>query len=157
MDIHVPQYLYVILVVVMLVVAAAVWMLARNSDGSMRIEPGEGGEPVRNHSASRASVSVPSPSVTPPAALAETKTETLSESTTNPPDRGLEQGYKGYKIQLQEKQPGLWIASIADISPRSRKRQAEDRKPSITHEYYQLPAALAEAKVMIDRRLAARR
>ena len=41
-----------------------------------------------------------------------------------------------------------------DIADARNRKKAE---ASLTHEYYQLPAALAEAKVLIDRRLAARR
>ena len=66
-----------------------------------------------------------------------------------------ERDYKGFRISVREKQPGLWIAAVTGLH--GRKRAATDIS---TREFYQMPAALAEAKAIIDhmgRALAPRR
>ena len=56
-----------------------------------------------------------------------------------------ERDYKGFRISVREKLPGLWIAAVS--GPRGRKRPVADIS---TREFYQMPAALAEAKAIID-------
>jgi hypothetical protein len=155
----VSQYLYAVLVGVVLFAVGVIWIVARvrGRAGSLRIEPG-----IAQDQSPVTRVEVPvkkNPPVGPEAApalglqdSAGTVVEMPAEAVGKNPERPLEQGYKGFKIQLREKQPGLWVASIADA--RNRKKAAD---ASLTHEYYQMPAALAEAKVIIDRRLSARR
>ena len=154
----VSQYLYAAVVGVIVVVVGVVWLVARarNRIGVSRIEPGMGSG-IRNETPV-APAATPGKSVVPPVPAPNISTdnnrpEMPPETASKVPEGTLEQGYKGYRIRLREKEPGLWIASIADA--RARKKQAEDR--SSTGEYYQMPAALAEAKVMIDRRLEGRR
>ena len=157
----ISQSLYAIIAGVILVLAVAIWgaVRLRNRGASARIEPGMGTKSAGEDLVSRTLGPSIADAVPPPAldVVTETKPETPPEPVSKPPDGAIEQGYKGFKIHLREKQPGLWVASIADSTPRTRKRSAEERKGSVTHEYYQLPAALAEAKIMIDRRLAMRR
>ncbi len=151
------QYLYAILVGVVLFAVGVIWIVARARGrvGSLRIEPGmpaEQGAGPRAEAPPKKDLSV-APDITSPIAEGSGEAEAVApvEMPSRSPERALEQGYKGFKIQLRETQPGLWVASIADA--RNRKKA----EASLTHEYYQLPAALAEAKVLIDRRLAARR
>jgi hypothetical protein len=54
--------------------------------------------------------------------------------------------YKGFKIALAERQPGLWIG-IVTADGKKKKRP----EPWTTREFYQRPAALAEAKALVDR------
>ena len=155
----VSQYLYAVLVGVVLFAVGVIWIVARARSriGSLRIEPG-----VTSNERSVPRAEMPakkdtpaSPEIVPVPAFedpAEPLMEMPSEAVSKNSERPLEQGYKGFKIQLRETQPGLWVASIADA--RNRKKAAE---AALTREYYQLPAALAEAKVIIDRRLSARR
>jgi hypothetical protein len=158
----VSQYSYAAFVGAVLVAIAAVWLVLRlrNRGGPPRIEPGMGTKAQDESPVFKTEMaSDPDDDETPAPVsdvLMDAKTELSPEFANKVPDRPAEQGYKGFKIQLREKQPGLWVALIADSTPRNRKRQAEDRRASVTREYYQLPAALAEAKVLIDRRLAAR-
>jgi hypothetical protein len=56
--------------------------------------------------------------------------------------------YKGFKIGLAEKQPGLWIG-IVTADGKKKKRLGQE--PWTTREFYQRPAALAEAKALVDR------
>lgn len=151
----VSQYLYAAFIGVVVVAIGVVWLIARarNRNGVSRIEPGMG---ARDESPVTRTETPVRPAVAPvPASNISTaiRTETPPEAGGKDSSGAIEQGYKGYRIRLHEKEPGLWIASIADA--RARKKQAEDR--SSTGEYYQMPAALAEAKVMIDRRLAGQR
>jgi hypothetical protein len=154
----VSQYLYAAVIGAILVVAAAVWLVLRlrSRGGLLRIEPGMGTQPQDEGQASNTVMSNgPDEDASPMGDdLTGAVTAPPSEIANKVPERPIEQGYKGFKIQLREKQPGLWVASIADSTSRNRKRQSD--RGSITHEYYQMPAALAEAKVLIDRRLAAR-
>lgn len=154
----VSQYLYAVLVGVVLFAVGVIWIVARARSrvGSLRIEPGiTSDSPVpRTDMPAKKDVAASPESV--PVSVFENPAEPLvempAEAMSKTPERPLEQGYKGFKIQLRETQPGLWVASIADA--RNRKKAAE---AALTREYYQLPAALAEAKVIIDRRLSARR
>ena len=156
----VSQYLYAALIGAVVVASAAVWLVLRlrNRGGPLRIEPGMGTQPQDEGQVSNTVILTGPGEDASPMADDPTgaKTELLPEIANQVPERPIEQGYKGFKIQLREKQPGLWVAFIADSTSRNRKKQAEDRRASVTHEYYQFPAALAEAKVLIDRRLAAR-
>ena len=58
--------------------------------------------------------------------------------------------YKGFKIGLAEKQPGLWIGIVMRQDGKKKTRQRPE--PWTTGEFYQMPAALAEAKALVDRR-----
>lgn len=155
----VSQYLYPAIVVAILVAVAVIWLVMRlrNRGGAMRIEPGMGTQAPEESIVSRTELMAGSDNNAAPP-MADMVMDTMMEPPAQPaskiPERPIEQGYKGFMIQLREKEPGLWVASIADSTSRSRKRPSE--RASITHEYYQMPAALAEAKVLIDRRLAAR-
>lgn len=154
----VSQYLYVILIGVVLFAVGVIWIVARARAraGILRIEPGiaQNENPVPRTEMPPKRDLAAGPEAAAPAleGTAGAIVEMPAESVSKTPERPLEQGYKGFKIQLREKQPGLWVASIADA--RNRKKAAD---ASLTHEYYQMPAALAEAKVLIDRRLSARR
>lgn len=153
----VSQYLYAILVGVVLLAVGVIWIALRmrGRAGALRIEPGiaptESPVPGAEMPARKDLPADPEAVLAP---VLEDSVGTVVEmaAVSEIPERPLEQGYKGFKIQLREKQPGLWVASIADA--RNRKKAAD---ASLTHEYYQMPAALAEAKVIIDRRLSARR
>lgn len=57
--------------------------------------------------------------------------------------------YKGFKIGLAEKQPGLWIGIVMRQDGKKKKRASQE--PWTTREFYQMPAALAEAKALVDR------
>ncbi len=59
--------------------------------------------------------------------------------------------YKGFKICLNEKRPGLWIAAVKRPGPRKKKGPVKDSELWITPEYYQLSAALTDAMTAIDR------
>jgi hypothetical protein len=154
----VSQYLYAVLVGVVLFAVGVVWIVARvrGRVGTLRIEPiAQNESPVPRTEVTAKKDFPGGPEAVPVSVLedaAGTIVEMPAESVSMIPERPLEQGYKGFKIQLCEKQPGLWVASIADA--RNRKKAAD---ASLTHEYYQMPAALAEAKGIIDRRLSARR
>lgn len=155
----ISQSLYPILAGVLLVLAAAAWMFVRrNGGGASRIEPIMDTAATERRLAiveqGSASVDAALPAI--PDGVAEPKVEAPAPSITATSDRAIEQGYRGFRIRLREKQPGLWVALIADGAPRARKKGADDRKILATSEFYQFPAALAEAKTMIDRRLAAR-
>ena len=58
--------------------------------------------------------------------------------------------YKGFKIGLAEKQPGLWIGIVMRQDGKKKTRLRPE--PWTTGEFYQMPAALAEAKALVDRR-----
>jgi hypothetical protein len=69
--------------------------------------------------------------------------------------------YKGFKICLNEKRPGLWIAAVSrpgisnqgrNQGARKKEDPAADSELWITPEFYQLSAALADARAAIDRR-----
>jgi len=155
----VPQYLYAILVGVVLVAVLAAWIVVRvrNRVGSLRIEPGMG--TASSGTLDETPIARPqapaSPTMRP---VADIVTAPQPDMPSTPleklPNGVIEQGYKGFRISLREKQPGLWVASIFD-SARNRRRSAEDRKMPVTREHYHMPGALAEAKGMIDHRLAA--
>ena len=81
---------------------------------------------------------------------------TLADAIPAGPDLGrLASGaaiaceYKGFKIGLAEKQPGLWIGIVMRQDGKRKKRAAQE--PWTTREFYQMPAALAEAKALVDR------
>jgi hypothetical protein len=59
--------------------------------------------------------------------------------------------YKGFKICLNEKRPGLWIAAVKRPGTRKKKGPVKDSELWITPEFYQLSAALADARAAIDR------
>jgi hypothetical protein len=69
--------------------------------------------------------------------------------------------YKGFKICLNEKRPGLWIAAVSRSAAKIRGTKSQDAKMKknpaadsqlwITPEFYQLSAALADARAAIDR------
>ena len=156
----VPQSFYAILVGAVLVVMAATWAVVRlrkRGDDS-RIEPSTEIRASGDDASPKAEALTAPAAILPPVpdGLTGVMPESPSAEASGSPERAIEQGYKGFKIRLSEKQPGLWVASIADGEPRARKKPAEERKASLTHEYYQFPAALAEAKLLIDRRLARR-
>jgi len=152
----IPQSLYYIAASALLVLIAAVWLLAwwRQADDTSRREPamdteGEISPPFEESGVPVAASATPVMAAAP----AETPAPVLAPVAS----RAVEQGYRGFKIRLREKQPGLWVALIADGAIRNRKSGAEERKFLVTPEYYQFPAALAEARTMIDRRLSAPR
>ncbi len=64
--------------------------------------------------------------------------------------------YKGFKICLSEKRPGLWIAAVSrqggrNQGARKRKGAVKDSELWVTPEFYQLSTALATARAAIDR------
>jgi hypothetical protein len=143
---------YVILLVIAAVAAIVmglVFLRFRRRNVSPRIEPGQDVAtaaqtlPAKPELPAAAMVPDAPPMPAPIVTIEPQPSDTVS-------NHGLERGYRGFKISLREKQPGLWVASISDTA-RSRKKPAEGRKLPTTHEYYQMPAALAEAKIMIDR------
>jgi hypothetical protein len=153
---EIPQSFYYIAASALLVLTAAGWLLAwwRQGDDASRLEPIMDATAEISPPFEENSVSVAAPA---PPAMAAAAAEAQAMAAAPTANRAIEQGYRGFKIRLKEKQPGLWVALIADSASRSRKSGAEDRKFLVTPEYYQFPAALAEARTMIDRRLSAQR
>ena len=148
MDISQENYIVLLIIAaVAAIVMGLIYLRFRHRNAAPRIEPGQ-----RTIAAVQNPVAKPElPTVAAAPDPAPAPALTIeSEPSDRVSDHGLERGYRGFKISLREKQPGLWIASISDTA-RTRKKSAEGRKLSTTHEYYQLPAALAEAKIMIDR------
>lgn len=156
----ISQYLYIVILIAGLATMTAAWIIARRRHPGARIEPAMGPaenfeEDVSGTEMGQSFDDVPSPD---PDTSAPAR-KTLSLTTDKGPDRMFERDYKGFKIRVREKRPGIWVASVTDQVPGNRKKPAEARKIAITDEYYQEPAAIAEAEVMIDRlsRVAARR
>ena len=147
----IAQENYVILLVIAAVAAIVmglVFLRFRQRNAAPRIEPGQGVAVIApNLAVKAASPAAAAAPGSPPMPAPTVTIEPQPSDTVS--SHGLERGYRGFKISLREKQPGLWVASISDTA-RSRKK-AEGRKLPTTHEYYQMPAALAEAKIMIDR------
>ncbi|HXS07296.1 MAG TPA: hypothetical protein VN723_10935 [Rhizomicrobium sp.] len=147
----IAQENYVILLAIAAVAAIVmglVFLRYRHRNAAPRIEPGQGTVAAQNPAVkSQLPTAAAAPDLTPMPAPIVTIEPQPSDTVSN---HGLERGYRGFKISLREKQPGLWVASISDTT-RSRKKSLEGRKLPTTHEYYQMPAALAEAKIMIDR------
>lgn len=64
-----------------------------------------------------------------------------------------EQEYKGFKIYLSEKQPGIWIAIVKRPSDRKKTGRVKNAETWTSREFYQMQAALTEAKAVVDHRV----
>ncbi len=87
--------------------------------------------------------------------LTEAQEPTPAESATGfapSTSSTVEQEYRGFKIRLNEKKPGLWIAIIMCPDGGKKKPQRKTAETWVTQEFYQVPAALADAKALIDER-----
>ena len=89
--------------------------------------------------------------VSSPAEILEPTPVESATGSAPSPSSTAEQEYKGFRIRLNEKKPGLWIAIVMRPDGRKKKPQQKTAETWITQEFYQVPAALADAKAFIDK------
>src|SRR5690348_14011546 len=131
----IAQENYVILLAIAAVAAIVmglVFLRYRHRNAAPRIEPGQGVVAAAQNPAAKSQLPIAAaaaPDLSPMPAPIVTIEPQPSDTVSN---HGLERGYRGFKISLREKQPGLWVASISDTT-RSRKKSIEGRKLPTTH------------------------
>ena len=148
------QILYLAATAGLMVVLTIGWRMARAQRlrlmATERVEPGTTPdlEKVESAYTEDAEAAVFRAELEPPLEASPVTTGNGEPKHTAAPSAAItERDYKGFRISVREKQPGLWIAAVT--GPRGRKRP--DRTADIsTREFYQMPAALAEAKAIID-------
>ena len=89
--------------------------------------------------------------ISSPAEFLEPTSVESATGFASSPGSAAEQEYRGFKICLNERKPGLWIAIIMRPDGRKKKLQQKTVETWITQEFYQVPAALADAKAFIDK------